>query len=64
MSTVADLGDGDVGALGKQRIALQNWTDGGEIDRAHVVDEENGVRVADRKGDRIGQHRLVGLAKR
>ena len=49
---VADRGDADIGALGKQRVMFEDRPERREIDRLGIIDKERRVRVADIGADR------------
>ena len=42
-----DLGERDVGALGKQRVMLERGSEAGKVMRLDIFDEEDAVGVAD-----------------
>src|SRR5579884_4504315 len=44
---VAERGDADIGALGKQRMAFEDRAERGEVDRLNIGDKEGCVRIAD-----------------
>ena len=54
-----NLGQRDIGALGENRVVLQERPEAGQVVRVDVVDPEDRVRVADVDDGRRVQDRLI-----